>query len=353
MQWYWPDLITPRNDPWTENNAKDWSGGKNMTTFPPDVSEDCIVGSHSIWMISDRPIVGGEEVKWYMQFPFPPINNDDHEAGELWPGLDGDGNMLPYLGPYGHFNAYGTNGLAEHMGQINAIEFYLKIREYGSGLDNAQTFRIEAIDGTHERLITDPTYQAEPNIIRLDSPTPVYKISMLEIGENIPEEINVGSFPGWNHVSIPFGPTVNLHDQPGSEKFDWSDIYQIYFCLVIKGSLGIGVEADIYFDGFRFVKPLWANVVSAYSGHKAVRKSSFYRNADIGAYSLLKLWAKGILLNYETPQVSVDFTNVGRVDLIPGQRFVLDNIDYVLREETIKLSKNEGWTIKGKGYAAT
>jgi hypothetical protein len=340
MQFDYP-LGTLRTDPWTEGNAADWEGVDNVNSITDD-AVTYVIGSNSIHIVSDNVWVG-ELIKWKMEFPFPPQGPPTNysERGALWPGLDGDGNFLPYLGPYGHLNCYGTNGLSENMGQINALAFFLQF--IIDAPYNTVKFRVEAIDGTSSRDPSDPTYQAQSNIARLDHPTPVYKVGATEISG--------GTFPNWNYVSIPFGPSVNLHDQPGSEKFDWSDVIQINFCMNLEGYVGFGTP-EFWFDGFHFVKPLFANVTSDYVAHRDVRKSAFYRSTDLGKYPVLYLWAKGILLNFECPQVSVDLTNVGLTGLPSGQTFVLDGSTYVLRDKRIRLSKKDGWTIGGKGYAA-
>ena len=54
-----------------------------------------------------------------------------------------------------------------------------------------------------------------------------------------------------------------------------------------------------------------------------------------------------------TAQHYYDFENLGRVDIPIGYKFSLEGVQMLMREMSYVFSKDEGWTIKGRGFLQT
>jgi hypothetical protein len=296
-----PGYVAPgvRQDPWTENNADDYLKGDSVDLITNDNTEH-VIGDWSI-RITTLSIFGTGRFYWIMPFPFggpyPP-------GGSKWPG------QLPGY----KLNCYNELGMAETMGELSAIGFFLKT-------DTPFNFLIEVVD--------EGDLRAQSEAIRVEKGVNWYA-------------------PTWNYVQLPFGSSSNYKTMSDTDVIDWSRIKEIRYCG-FNFPYGLGT-IQIAFDGLRFIKPLVVNVTG---GYKATRRSHIQQATGIADYALAKVYALSLLENMKNPQQYFDFENVGRVDIPVGYKFTLEGAELVMREETFLFSKDEGWIIKGKGFEAT
>lgn len=290
-----------RQDPWTENNAADYKPGDNVAGAGIQNDNTIkIFGSYSI-KIPFSALGSDQRGYWYMPFPFgapyPP-------GGSKWPGQD----------PAGGFNTYNEVSMTETMGEINAIGFFIR---------NVLTIDvlIEVKDGS-ARL-------AQSEKVHLEGAT-----------------IANWFTPVWKYVQLPFGPSANYKPMSETDLIDWSNIAEVRFCVFDLGKSVPGF--DVWFDGFRFIKPL---VVNKSSG--TTRRTMIHNATAFDSYAKAVLYCQALLENLDKPQTYYDFDNLGRVDIPIGYKFSLEGVQLVIRELSYHLSKDQGWMISGRGYEQT
>jgi hypothetical protein len=295
-----------RTDPWTEGNAADYKKGPGVDIISDEPTEH-VIGSQSI-RITTLVIMSNERLYWYMPFPFggpyPP-------GGSKWPSQD----------PAGGLNCYNETKMDETMGEISAVGFFLKS-------DTAFNIAIEVKDGT-----TGATGIGES--VRYDPGMNVF-------------------FPPWNYVQRPFGPSAGFKPTnptaPPTEVVDWSNIAEVRF-VVYNYPYGMGT-VNIFFDGFRFIKPLVVRCPQV-PASPATRRIQIQPASNIASYKLAKIYGNSVLENLMTAQEYYDFENLGRVDIPIGYKFRLEGVEMLMRELSYVFSKDEGWIIKGRGFLQT
>jgi len=301
-----PGWQATRADPWTENNSSDYGvgpigGGIGSITLSDD-SGTKIMGSYSIkiaGVVASNPL-GSIRFYWYMPFPF---------GGTKWPGQP----------PGGALNSYNETSLTETMGEINGIGFFMRT-------DTPIDFLIEAKDGTNSILADSQQVHIDP-------------------GGWFSNWLN----PEWVPVSIPFGPSAGYKIvTSGVDSFDWSNVAEIRYVAYANG---IGT-INIWFDGFRFFKPLVANKALA-APSPATRRTQIVQATQVTSYLLLALYAQSILENQMYPQQYYEVTNIGRNDLKAGQTVGLEGKTVVIRELDYSFEKAAGWEIEGKFWEQT
>lgn len=287
-----------RQDPWTENNADDYVKGDGVDLITNDNTEH-VIGDWSI-RITTLSIFGYGRFYWIMPFPFggpyPP-------GGSKWPG------QLPGY----KLNCYNEVGMSETMGEISGIGFFLKT-------DTPFSLLIEVVD--------EGNLRAQSESVRVEKGVNWYS-------------------PTWNYIQLPFGPSSNYKTMSDTDVIDWSRIKEIRYCG-FNFPYGLGT-IQIAFDGLRFIKPLVVNQ----TGGMPTRRTLIQQETAITDYALAKVYAKALLENVVNPQQYFDFDNLGRVDIPIGQKFTFEGRELVMRELKYDFSKDEGWTIKGRGYEAT
>jgi hypothetical protein len=161
----------------------------------------------------------------------------------------------------------------------------------------------------------------------------------------------------WLEVPFAFGPSANytvVSDTTPLPIFNWSDVVEIVW--ICKTSLGQGRQAwpnpnaDFWFDGLCFVKPL---VVNAYSTSDGVRKSVHVAKEGIASYSSGKLLANALLEEQMKPQVYWDMEEIGRDDIPSGSKFTLGSTELLMREQRWQFIKESGWVLTGKAWEKT
>jgi hypothetical protein len=293
-----------RQDPWTENNPSDYLAGSNVNSITADASTK-ILGSYSIKIYGvlvfpdpTKPV----KLYWYMPFPFgapyPP-------GGSKWPGQD----------PAGGFNAYNEVSMTETMGEINAVGFFLRT-------DTPFDFLIEVKDGTSATVAQSQSAKVDP-------------------GGPFSNWFN----PNWVYVQLPFGPSANYKNMSDKDTIDWSNIAEVRFCCFISPGVG---TVNIWFDGFRFIKPLVVN-----KSRGTTRRTFIHNASAFDSYTKAAIYCEALLENLENPQRYYDFENLGRVDIPIGYKFSLEGVQLVMRELSYHLSKDQGWIIKGRGFEQT
>jgi len=295
-----------RTDPWTEGNAADYKKGAGVDILADEATEH-VIGSQSI-KITTLVIMSNERLYWYMPFPFgapyPP-------GGSKWPSQD----------PAGGLNAYNETKMDETMGEIIAVGFFIKS-------DTAFNIAIEVKDGT-----TGATAIGES--VRYDPGLSVF-------------------FPPWNYVQRPFGPSAGFKPTnptaPPTEVVDWSNIAEVRF-VVYNYPYGMGT-VNIFFDGIRFIKPLVVRCPQV-PATPATRRIQIEPASNMASYKLAKIYGNSVLENLMTAQQYYDFDNLGRVDIPIGYKFSLEGVEMLMREMSYVFSKDEGWTIKGRGFLQT
>lgn len=300
-----PNWQPSRADPWTENNASDYSagptgGGIGSITLSND-NGTFIMGSYSIkitGVLASNPL-NALRFYWYMPFPF----------NTKWPGQ----------APSGGLNTYNEVSMSETMGEINGIGFYLRT-------DTPLDFLIEAKDGTSSTLVDSQQVHIDP-------------------GGPFSNWLN----PQWVPVSLPFGPSAGYKIvTSGVDSFDWSNVAEIRYVAYVNG---VGT-INIWFDGFRFFKPLVANAALG-SPSPATRRTQIVQATNIANYQLLALYAQGLLGTLQFPQQYYDLTNFGRNDLQAGYTVTSEGKSLVIRELEYDFEKTLGWEIKAKAWEQT
>jgi len=295
-----------RTDPWTEGNAADYKKGLGVDIISDEPTEH-VIGSQSI-RITTLVIMSNQRLYWYMPFPFgapyPP-------GGSKWPGQD----------PAGGLNCYNETKMDETMGEINAVGFFIKC-------DTAFNLCLEVKDGTTGATAAGESVRYEPGMNFL--------------------------FPPWNYVQRPFGPSAGFKPTnptaPPTEMVDWANIAELRF-VVYNYPYGMGT-INIFFDGFRFIKPLVVRCPQV-PASPATRRIQIEPVSNIASYALAKIYGNSVLENLMTPQHYYDFDNLGRVDIPVGYKFSLEGVQMLMREMSCIFSKDEGWIIKGRGFLQT
>ena len=292
------DYVAPdtRQDPWTENNASDYAAGSNVYSISSD-PDTKILGDYSIYVLGvlvfpdpTKPV----KLYWYLPFPF-----------SKWPGQD----------PGGALNAYNEVAMTETMGEINAIGFFLRT-------DTPFDFLVEVKDGTSATLAQSQSVKVDP-------------------GGPFSNWLN----PNWVYVQLPFGPSANYKNMSDKDTIDWSNIAEVRFCCFISPGVG---TVNIWFDGFRFIKPLVVN-----KSRGTTRRTFIHNASAFDSYTKAAIYCEALLENLENPQRYYDFENLGRVDIPIGYKFSLEGVQLVMRELSYHLSKDQGWIIKGRGFEQT
>ena len=295
-----------RTDPWTEGNAADYKKGAGVDIISDEPTE-YVIGSQST-RITTLVIMSNERLFWYMPFPFgapyPP-------GGSKWPGQD----------PAGGLNCYNETKMEETMGEINAVGFFIKS-------DTAFNLCLEVKDGTTGTTAAGESVRYDPRMNFL--------------------------FPPWNYVQRPFGPSAGFKPTsptaPPTDVVDWANIAELRF-VVYNYPYGMGT-ISIFFDGFRFIKPLVVRCPQV-PASPATRRIQIEPVSNIASYALAKIYGNSVLENLMTAQQYYDFENLGRVDIPIGHKFSLEGVEMLMREMSYVFSKDEGWTIKGRGFLQT
>jgi hypothetical protein len=295
-----------RTDPWTEGNAADYKKGAGVDIISDEPTE-YVIGSQSI-RITTLVIMSNERLFWYMPFPFgapyPP-------GGSKWPGQD----------PAGGLNCYNETKMEETMGEINAVGFFIKS-------DTAFNLCLEVKDGTTGTTAAGESVRYDPGMNFL--------------------------FPPWNYVQRPFGPSAGFKPTsptaPPTDVVDWANIAELRF-VVYNYPYGMGT-ISIFFDGFRFIKPLVVRCPQV-PATPATRRIQIEPVSNIASYALAKIYGNSVLENLMTAQHYYNFENLGRVDIPIGYKFSLEGVQMLMREMSYVFSKDEGWTIKGRGFLQT
>jgi hypothetical protein len=298
-----------REDPWTEGNAADYKVQPGSGLTLSDDNAEKVIGNQSIKIFAVLAIIPGFPLRtyWYMPFPFgapyPP-------GGSKWPGQS----------PLGGLNTYNEVAMNETMGEINGIGFFLRT-------DTAFDFVVEVHDATNDMLFDSEQVHIDP-------------------GGAFSNWLN----PEWVYVQLPFGPSANYKNMsnPTSnvDTPDWSNINEVRYVMIIPPGIG---TLNVWFDGFRFIKPLVIRVKDDSSG---IRRTIVQTASHLTSYPLAKIYAQAVLDALKLPQVYYEFQNLGRADIPVGYRFKYEgDQEFVMREEYVTFSKDEGWFIKGKGFA--
>jgi len=320
-----------RSDPWTEDNYQDWTHGG---TLGPNIlsigsaSNKVVIGDYSI-RIDTNVMAAWWRAYWYMRFPFPDVG----DIGSKWPGAAYGG--ASGQDPSGGLNCFNLTDKREEMGEISKLSYWLLFEDKIPFITEGCDHWLEVLDGT-----------TPPNKVETEKK---------KIYDEHGEELGNYTYPGWNFLEWPFGPSGGLKNTTSpdaTDAFDWANVAEIRFNIgefegVVPGS------ATVYLDGLRFTKPLVVHLQSSAATSKNIKRSIFERNLGIGDYSLLKVWASAQLQLQETPQTLFDFENIGRTDIAQGSKVYIEGESLVMRELSYHVGKNIGWLISGKGYAPT
>ena len=315
-----------RHDPWTEGNAADYKAGTNINGTIADTSYGAVIGTQSIFMQFKIPKTGSDpttEGYFYMNFPFP----DD---ASKWPSQDPGGALNTYN--MGVFNETPKTSLDERMGEISAIGFFVCPYNPSPSVPSIN-FRLEVKDGTTpttiataEQTITvgDPAVQAD-----------------------------------WTYVQFPFGPSAGIGQNEtytivtpttAGTTFDWTNVAEVRFKVFSIGTLLNPQLFYLYFDGFRFIKPLVAHFKSSLTGSRWRPQDSQMKT--VTNYPQLLEYAAAMCHNTENPQQYYQIENIGRVDIPPGSKFTFDSKTLLARKLHYEMSK-DGWIVKLEGWEAT
>jgi hypothetical protein len=308
-----PGWQPTRADPWTEQNASDYQSGPtgggigSITISDDNTAGNFVMGSWSIkilGVIATNP-AGQIRFYWIMPFPF---------GGPYPPG----GSKWPAQNPWGYLNVYNEVSLAETMGEISGIGYFLRT-------DTPFDHLIEVRD------VNDTLCQSEQ--VHIDP------------GGPFSNWLN----PVWVPVSFPFGPSAGYKIvTSGVDAFDWSGVKEIRFVTYING---VGT-LNIFFDGFRFFKPLIANKALSPPSPNT-RRSQIVQATHLSDYKLLALYAQSILENMQNPQQYYELKNVGRNDLQAGYTVTSEGKSLVIRELDYNFEKGPGWEIDLKAWEET
>jgi hypothetical protein len=283
-----------RTDPWTEGNAADYVKGDNCNTLE-DTGAQHIIGSQSIHVVFTN-IANGGRGYFYLPFPF--------SKWEAQP-------------PGFKLNAYNETKMTETMGEISGIGYFI---------------RNPARMGHMIEVVDQNNLVAQSEEINLEGATFANWFT-----------------PVWKYVQLPFGPSSNYKCMSETDQFDWSRVKQVRW-VFFGPNLSAATPLELWYDGFRFIKPL---VVNQTGGDKATRRTLIQNATSIASYSAAKIYAKALLESFAFAQQYFDFENLGRVDIPIGQKFTFETRELVLRECTYTFNKDNGWTIKGRGFEAT
>jgi hypothetical protein len=302
-------------DPWTEGNAADFTATGSPTTGVTiqDQTDTGLglpyvkVGHQSLHMKGFRNMITEERATMHLVFP-----------------KDGDGVVWPAQDPGGHFNAYNEIALSESMGEFVGCHFWFKS-------NTNCVILIQVTDGAGV-VAYSPGYG-------------------YQVGWWPPKDAG-----DWQEILFPFGPSAKYSvvadtRYPPVPIFDWSNVVEIAWVCKASSFQGYpNPNADYWFDGLYFIKPL---VVNAYSTSDGVRKSAHVAKDEIVNYTSAKLIANALLEQQKMAQIYWDFDEIGRDDIPSGFRFTLGSTELLMREQRWQFSKESGWTLTGKAWEKT
>jgi len=283
-----------RTDPWSEGNAVEYGKGDNCNTITDDGTYK-VIGSQSIKVVFTN-IANGARGYFYMAFPF----------NTKWPAQP----------PYGLFNVYNDVDLVETMGEITGVGYFIR---NPAAMDHL----IEVKDGN------DLLAQSEK--VHLDAAPP-----------------STWFTPVWKYVQLPFGPSANYKAMSETDQFDWSQVQEVRF-VFYGPNISAHVSIDMWFDGFRFIKPL---VVNRSSG-ATTKRNHIANETWINTYKNAKIWAQALLETMMNPQQYYDFENIGRADIPVGYKVTAEGKELLVRELRYQFAKDTGWIVTLKAFEAT
>ena len=315
---HYEPAVTEITDPWTEGNAADYSTGTGPGgtvdvddyTYVP--GEQIGVGAKCIRIHGTTPYIGGTEQQyayWSMKFAH----------GEAFhTKLAGFTNQ----DPNDMLNLLNETHMAESMGEVAAISFYLK--DFINPLLGAWQFVLECVD-------------VDDNVVR---------------GGQMTARATGGVWywltQEWLNPTISIGATASWALKMGTS-FDWTSIKELRFVLG-----GQKAAFDFYFDGFRFIKPLIANAVylSGEPREKSCRSIVLAKEKIINYESAL-LIAKALLEQQKKANAYWEIENLGRVDIPSGAKFKIGALELLMRDERWSMTKADGWRISGRALERT
>jgi hypothetical protein len=306
--------LTGLADTWTEGNAADYTASSSPTAGATVENQTdsglglpyVKVGHQSIHLKGYRNFILEERATLHLAFPKAGI-------GVIWPAQY----------PGGHFNAYNEVAMSESMGEFVGCHFWFKSNTNCVVL-------IQVTDGAGVVAYSSSGYG-------------------YQVGWWPPKDAG-----DWQELVFSFGPSANYSVVENTKPlpiFNWSDVAEIAW--VCKANWGQGYpnpNADYWFDGLYFVKPL---VVNAYSTSDGVRKSVHVAKDEIVNYASAKLIANALLEQQMKPQIYWDFEEIGRDDIPSGYRFTLGSTELLMREQRWQFSKEAGWILTGKAWEKT
>jgi hypothetical protein len=319
--------VTAITDPWTEGNATDYDSyncsdrpAPTLEDYPDPpnpIGGDRVVGSECIRISGMISAIGGgltnaeKNAYWYMNF---------EHGGKFHTKLDGFTNQ----DPNDMLNLSNETHMAESMGEVAAIAFYLKT------LSDNWPFEIQCVDLNNHRVRGPPINSKQTTGVWYNP----FDQPKTEWGKE---------------VVMAIGPSATTWGLMSGDTFDWTSIKQIRFAF--GGKTG---PFDFLFDGFRFIKPLIANslYVSVESREKSCRSVVTPKERIIDYESAL-LVANGLIEQQKRPSTYWDIESIGRADIPSGAKFKIGDLELLMREQRWQFTKESGWILTGKAWEKT